>query len=305
MKSDQEFKSINMENTNRDMKSAAFLLLTLCVFFTGVIFLLKNYFFTSVTPQIEESYIESDKSLISSQGSEIEDVFEKKPDEDISELLWQYYASAAPFLFHYFPDDFENTAQSYAELFSTFLNAPSVKKSVFDLHIQMHQAKYDVRWKMKNKSIKMYWVDQLSQQEFLAVAIHEFAHFVDIYYFQKKVIRDLSENFYGISWDSTKIIKSWQSQKDFVSGYAMTNKYEDFAESFTYYILHNKDFLQKAETSETLMKKYKYFWVYFFKHDHFKWEDFSIDNEILDYYRDITKIPYNLENLLQYLKKWI
>ena len=35
--------------------------------------------------------------------------------------------------------------------------------------------------------------------------------------------------------------------KDFVSWYAMTNKYEDFAESFTYYILHNKDFLNKTK----------------------------------------------------------
>jgi len=30
----------------------------------------------------------------------------------------------------------------------------------------------------------------------------------------------------------------------------MTNKYEDFAETFTYFILHNNDFLKKSKDSE-------------------------------------------------------
>lgn len=294
-----------MRKQNWDSLWQIGLFIALTIFFTGVVFILKNYFFAWITPQAEENLIENDKIIQEYQTEENDDVFDEKPEEDISALLWEYYASAAPFLFHYFPDDFESTAQQYSKLFSDFLSSESIKKSVFDLHVQMHQEKYDVRWKMKNKSIKMYWVEELSQEEFLAVAIHEFAHFVDIYYFQKKVINDLSENFYWISWESTKVMLPWQTQKDFVSGYSMTNKYEDFAETFTYYILHNQDFLEKAQSSEILMKKYKYFWVYFFKRDNFKWEDFSQNNEILDYYRDITKIPYNLENLLQYLKKWI
>jgi hypothetical protein len=33
------------------------------------------------------------------------------------------------------------------------------------------------------------------------------------------------------------------------------------------------------------------------------WTDFSIDNELLDYYRDITKIDFSLENFLEFLKK--
>jgi hypothetical protein len=54
------------------------------------------------------------------------------------------------------------------------------------------------------------------------------------------------------------------TQKDFVSGYAMTNKYEDFAESLTYYILHNKDFLDKTKTSRILKRKYNFFSFYIF-----------------------------------------
>ena len=272
------------------------------VIFTGVIFIFKNYFFVIPQEYTEEQIIENDKvwEIKNTQNDLIENTW-----EDVTEILSQYYASAAPFIFHYFPDELENRTQDYSEVFWDFLSSDSIKKSVFDLHIQMHEKKYDVRWKMKNKSIKMYWIENLSKEEFLAVAIHEFAHFIDIYYFQKKVITDLSENFYWISWESTKVILPDQKQKDFVSWYAMTNKYEDFAESFTYYVLHNWDFLKKAEKSEILMKKYKYFWVYFFKKDNFKNNNFSIDPEILDYYRDITKIPFDIEKLLQYLKKWI
>jgi hypothetical protein len=74
-----------------------------------------------------------------------------------------------------------------------------------------------------------------------------------------KNTNDLSDEFYNISWLSTKTLRSGQSQADFVSGYAMTNKYEDFAESLTYYIIANRDFLEKSEKSEKLQNKYNFF----------------------------------------------
>jgi hypothetical protein len=39
----------------------------------------------------------------------------------------------------------------------------------------------------------------------------------------------------------------------------MTNKYEDFAESFVYYILFNDDFRQKASLNVILQQKYDFF----------------------------------------------
>jgi hypothetical protein len=83
----------------------------------------------------------------------------------------------------------------------------------------------------------------------------------------------------------------------------MTNKYEDFAESFTYYILHNKDFLIKSKSSKKLKNKYDFFWKYVFRNHIFEWTDFSKDNKIKNYYRDITKIDFSLENFLEFLKK--
>jgi hypothetical protein len=85
----------------------------------------------------------------------------------------------------------------------------------------------------------------------------------------------------------------------------MTNKYEDFAESLTYYILHNKDFLEKTKKSYILEKKYKFFSFYLFKNEIFQNTDFSEKNIIKDYYRDITKINFSRKFFLQYLKKSI
>jgi hypothetical protein len=49
----------------------------------------------------------------------------------------------------------------------------------------------------------------------------------------------------------------------------MTNKYEDFAESFNFYILHNKEFLNKTKQSNILKQKYDFFSNYFFKNKEF------------------------------------
>ena len=83
----------------------------------------------------------------------------------------------------------------------------------------------------------------------------------------------------------------------------MTNKYEDFAESFSYFVLHNSAFLEKAKKSENLQKKYDFFRQYMFKDHEFLGENFSQTDSIEDYYWDITKIKIDYKNFLQYLKK--
>ncbi len=82
----------------------------------------------------------------------------------------------------------------------------------------------------------------------------------------------------------------------------MTNKYEDFSESFTYYVLHNDDFLEKSKQSLIMREKYNFFRRYLFKGNDFFGTDFSDQNVIRSYYRDITKIPFDVNNFLQYMK---
>ena len=137
------------------------------------------------------------------------------------------------------------------------------------------------------------------------IFIHEFAHYIDLYFFDLKKWNDISDKFYQISWNDTKILKEWQTQRDFVSWYAMTNKYEDFAESFTYYIIANEDFAQKTESSEILKQKYDFFSKYLFKNWFLKNTKFTKNLIIRDYYRDITKLKLDLKNFLQYFKNWI
>ena len=83
----------------------------------------------------------------------------------------------------------------------------------------------------------------------------------------------------------------------------MTNKYEDFAESFISYILFNDDFYNKSLKSETLQKKYDFFAKYIFRNNEFKNTSFNKNPIPTDYYRDCTKIEVNLEKLLDYLNK--
>jgi len=156
---------------------------------------------------------------------------------------------------------------------------------------------------MKNRTIKIFDPLEMPQDEFLAIFTHEFAHYLDLYYFSKTPLWDTSNDFYDISWDSTKTMKRWQKSSDFVSGYAMTNKYEDFAESLTYYIFHNDDFKQKSEQSSVLAWKYKFFTDSLFKNNFFIWTDFSVNNRVKKYYWDITKIEIDTQNFLQYLEK--
>jgi hypothetical protein len=47
----------------------------------------------------------------------------------------------------------------------------------------------------------------MKSEEFVSVGIHEFSHYVDIYLLEKKVIQDLSDHFYEISWDKTRVLK--------------------------------------------------------------------------------------------------
>jgi len=154
---------------------------------------------------------------------------------------------------------------------------------------------------MKDKSIHMHGVENLEDTEFLWVLIHEFAHYFDIYKLGKSPFWDISDDFYSISWQWVKSLLPWSKQSDFVSGYAMTNKYEDFAESYTYYVFHNEDFSKKTENNTKLMQKYRFLEKYAFIKKDFFHEDFSI-NEAKDYYWDITKIPFDNEKFLQYLR---
>lgn len=218
-----------------------------------------------------------------------------EPETDLNSAM-KYSFSIIP---SYYKDDILNITNNI----KTTINFRDFFKKIYDLQVEFYKDRPDVRGKMKDKCVKLFWPYEMWEKESLAIFIHEFAHFLDLYYLERNIYNDLSDKFYEISWDSTKQRKLWQSNSDFVSGYSMTNKYEDFAESFTYYILYNDDFLYKAKKSNKLMEKYNFFKYSFFKNDVFASLDFANNNIIRDYYRDITKIEFDVKKFLQYIEK--
>ena len=141
-----------------------------------------------------------------------------------------------------------------------------------------------------------------SDSENLKVLVHELGHIVDIYYLPLHGDgTDLSNEFYQVSWDDYAVKKKDAVLSDFVSGYALSNKYEDFAESFAFYIFHNDEFKRRAGESEALRRKYDFFRDYIFENQEFLSTNFAVD-AIRSYNWDVTKIPVNVKKYLYYMK---
>ena len=115
-------------------------------------------------------------------------------------------------------------------------------------------------------------VTDISKSELVGVAIHELGHVVDLGHLKGTLTasasnfmdgstavpsNDPSSEFYAISWKSAKE-KNGARAEDFVSGYAASDPFEDFAETFNYYVLHGDEFLSLTKGNGALGKKYTF-----------------------------------------------
>lgn len=112
----------------------------------------------------------------------------------------------------------------------------------------------------------------LADSEIVSVLVHELGHVSDLgglrgtgstaseFHDGKLEITtdDPSVEFYRLSWIDEKSKKYRQKRIDFVSGYAMSDPFEDFAESFDYYTLHGADFRLLSTESTVLQAKYDF-----------------------------------------------
>lgn len=141
----------------------------------------------------------------------------------------------------------------------------------------------------------------LRDTEFTKLFIHELAHYIDIYAYSPSWSGyDVSDDFYHISWQTPNIKRAREWIIDFVSGYAATNQYEDFAESFVFYIFHNATFADRALRSESIRQKYLFFANRIFTRGQFQGTDFSL-GRVPSYLWDTTKISYSLKKYLYFL----
>lgn len=151
----------------------------------------------------------------------------------------------------------------------------------------------------------------MSTEEFLAVFVHELGHNVDYAYLtpsnqnQTSPFKDAgtplfesdpSLDFYRISWSSNQYSQSGTIAADFVSGYAMTDPFEDFAETYVYYVLHNREFESLTENSEALKAKYNFMKDHVFNGKVFDTGDMNVEPVSQPW--DITVLPYDLSGFL-------
>lgn len=146
--------------------------------------------------------------------------------------------------------------------------------------------------------------------ELSAVFTHEVGHVVDASYltgssktghsgffdFGKEVsVDDASLAFYRISWNSATSRKKSAIDTDFVSLYATSDPFEDFAESYMFYRIHGSSFRYLARTNSALKAKYD-----FMKYRVFGGVEYGSDS-VVNYsdtahrQYDATVIPFNLK----------
>jgi hypothetical protein len=159
----------------------------------------------------------------------------------------------------------------------------------------------DLRRGLANSS-KIYLRCLPDKQEFINVLVHEIGHVVDLGHlvgsettidtnfhdFGTPVkLDDSSYDFYSISWIDNDTWRVSTSNESFVSGYAATDPFEDFAESFMMYVLYPEVFVEMASNNWQLFRKYN-----FMKNTVFDGVEFQSEDKVIlsSYGLDLNKI---------------
>ncbi|MBU0766973.1 hypothetical protein KKF55_04305 [Patescibacteria group bacterium] len=114
---------------------------------------------------------------------------------------------------------------------------------------------------------------KVADDEFKALLIHEFGHITDLGCMQGKdshrpssfkdgaeviYMDDPSVSFYSISWLDSETKRQGAKDEDFVSGYSSWDPFEDFAESFAYFLLQKDAFKERSRTNPVIAAKYRW-----------------------------------------------
>jgi len=114
---------------------------------------------------------------------------------------------------------------------------------------------------------------KVADDEFKALLVHEFGHITDLGCMQGRdthrpspfkdgtemiFMDDPSVSFYSVSWIDSKTKHLGSKDEDFVSGYASWDPFEDFAETFAYFILQKDAFKERARENPVIAAKYRW-----------------------------------------------
>ncbi len=155
--------------------------------------------------------------------------------------------------------------------------------------------------------------NDISSSELASVFVHEMGHITDTGLFEgrssagasrfidnrKKVFSDdPSVAFYSVSWKDSKTMWKGNSSLDFVSGYAMSDPFEDFAESYNFYLLHGSQFKYLSSFNARLARKYAYIRDVIFHGEEFENNSLKLNAKKRSY--DSTLLPFSLEKFLNF-----
>ena len=149
-----------------------------------------------------------------------------------------------------------------------------VKLSDVISHITINAENMGRRWAAGKSVVEFNMGKIKSNREFMVVISHEFNHVVDLGVLEgilskldtnytefgkpQFTIDDPSIDFYKLSRNNEKTLKPWIGYKDFVSGYSLTDPFEDFSETANLYLYYHDTFYKMIWSSEILSKKYAY-----------------------------------------------
>lgn len=159
----------------------------------------------------------------------------------------------------------------------------------------------------------------VTDEELASVLVHEIGHLVDSGFFTgnktesgsgffdfgvEVPIDDKSLPFYQLSWENEHTLKEDSTELDFVSGYATTDPFEDFAETYAYYRLHGAEFRALVESSVILREKYEFMKRYVFEGQEFgaKTKTTVVVSDLTTRPYDVTVLPFSNSPILQSIK---
>jgi hypothetical protein len=146
--------------------------------------------------------------------------------------------------------------------------------------------------------------DPAQRDEARALFVHEFGHITDIGCIQGRgrelsafvdgstpvPADDPSVGFYSLSWESSTKRRADSRSADFASGYAASDPFEDFAETYAYFALQEPAFAARAAENPVMAKKYQWMKTYAFADGAPNALGQSVWKGIVPW--DITLLPY-------------
>lgn len=153
----------------------------------------------------------------------------------------------------------------------------------------------------------------ITDKELVSVMVHEMGHIVDtglktgtsksgksefmdgnlpVYK------NDISLRFYRISWKNDITLKDNVQNTDFVTGYAKSDPFEDFAETYNFYLLHGAQFREMAKTNNNLNRKYLYMKYFIFAGKEYDNDPYNKVNRY-DRTYDATLLSYDTAKFLK------